>query len=273
VWLNGQVYVGGGFDTEVGPSYTINCYNPVNNLWNSSPIHTPYCHFAMTTLNNNLLIAGGEDKHYKKTNQVLTIDAGQLKNYTKITTARAYATAVGHQGMLIITGGMDDMYKKLSSTELFDTNNKQWYICSDLPQPHCWLKSAHVDNILYLLGGYNKDGASPAVFTAPLDTLSSHQLKWNTYQDTPWCGSAPVSVQGTNLLIVGGSKKIGNEIASDVYKLNKVSHSWEAIGHIPSARSSSAAVSTTDNRIIVIGGENDKGEDTNTEWIGSCEPQ
>ena len=128
-----------------------------------------------------------------------------------------------------------------------------------------------VDNILYLLGGANKDGYSPAVFTAPLDTLSSHQLKWNALQDTPCCGSAAVSVYGTHLLIVGGYK--ARRCTSDVYKLNKVSHRWEAIGNIPPARSRSAAVSTADNRIIVIGGYNYKGEYTNTVWIGSCDPQ
>jgi len=54
-----------------------------------------------------------------------------------------------------------------------------------------------VDNILYLLGGINKDNdASPVVFTAPLDTLSK-QLKWNTYQDTPWCKSTAVSIQSS----------------------------------------------------------------------------
>jgi len=230
----------------------------------------------MTTLNNNLLTAGGRDKHNKKTNQILTMDDGQLNNYTKMTTARACATAAGHQGMLIITGGEDDKGKTLSSTELFDTNIKQWYICSDLPQPLWYLRSVIIDNILYLLRGNNKDGKpSLAVFAAPLDTLSSHQLKWNTHQDIPWCRSAPVSIQGTHLLIVGGGKKIGNEITrtSDVYKLNKISHSWEAIGHIPSTRSSSAAVSIADNRIIFIGGENDYLEYTNTVWIGSCEPQ
>jgi len=209
LWLNGLVYVGGGYETEVyGGSYTINCYNPVNNLWSSSPINTPYCFFAMTTLNNNLPIAGGEDKHYKRTNQILTMDTVQLKKYTKMTTARVCATATGHQGMLIITGGEDDKYKILSSTELFDTNNKQWYICSDLPQPHYRLLSVIVDNILYLLGGVYKCSASPAVFTAPLDTLSSHQLKWKTHHDTPRCRSAAVSIQGTHLLIVGGKKRI-----------------------------------------------------------------
>ena len=267
--------MGGGTETGWKPSYIINCYDPINNSWSSS-INTTYCDFFMTTLNNKLVTTGGEDRSYKKTAQVFTLDAGQLKKYTKMITARSAATAAGHQGMLIITGGVDDNKKKLSSTELFDSNNGQWYKCSDLPQPHSWLQSVIVDNILYMLGGINKDGRySPAVFTAPLDTLSTHQLKWNTHQDTPWCASAPVSVNGTHLLIVGGYKSTGGKdtFTSDIHKLNKVSHSWEAIGHIPSARDVAAAVSTADNRVIVIGGLNDKGGITNTVWIGSCEPQ
>ena len=272
VWLNGLVYVGGGWETGVGASYTINSYDPSNNSWDSS-INSPYCYFAMTLLNNKLLVAGGKDKSGKRTNQVLTMDAGQLKNYTKMITARSRTTATGHQGMLIITGGEDDKYNKLSSTELFDSSNGQWYTCNELPQPHFMLKSAIIDNSLYLLGGCNENSkVSPAVFAAPLDTLSRHQLKWNTHQDTPCFSSAPVVVHGTQLLVVGGSKKTKNGYMrySDVYK---ISHSWEAIGHIPSARSLSAAVSTADNRVIVIGGLNDKGEVTNTAWIGSCDLQ
>ena len=275
VWLNGVVYVGGGIETGGKSSYTINCYDPVNNLW-SSPINTPYCLFAMTTLNNKLLIAGGDDKSGKRTNQTLTMDTGQLKDCTKMITARSQATAAGHQGMLIITGGRDNNGKILSSTELFDSSNGQWYSCSDLPQPQHRHQSVIVDNILYLLGGADQYfDSSPAVFTAPLDTLSRHQLKWNTHQDTPCCRSAAVSVHGTHLLIVGGSKmtEIDYIRYSDVYRLNKVDQSWETVGHIPSARSASAAVSTADNRVIVIGGMTDRRERTNTVWIGSCNPQ
>ena len=149
-------------------------------------------------------------------------------------------------------------------------------MCSDLPQPQSWLKSVIVDNILYMLGGLNKDfNSSPAVFTAPLDTLSRHQLKWSTSKDTPWCWSSPVSLNGTHLLTAGGRNikiRHGFAYTSDIYKLNKITHSWEAIGHIPSARMDSAVVSTGDNRVIVIGGEDDKGNYTNTVWIGSFEP-
>ena len=274
VWLNGLVYVGGGIEAGYKESYIINCYDPVNDSWSSS-INTTYSYFAMTTLNNKLVTAGGWDRSDKRTAQVLTLDAGQLKDHSKMITSRSHATAAGHHGMLIITGGVDDNYKTLSSTELFDSNNGQWYKCSDLPQPHYKLQSVIVDNMLYLLGGINKNGYSPAVSTAPLDTLSTHQLKWNTHQDTPWGCSAPVSVNGTHLLIVGGYKGTGGKttVTSDIHKLNKASHSWEAIGHIPSARCRSAAVSTADNRLIVIGGVNDKNEITSTVWIGSCEPQ
>ena len=281
VWLNGVVYVGGGttFKQEeklslvsLKPLYIINCYDPVSHLW-SPPIDTPQCYFAMTTLNNKLLIAGGQTGRIR-TNQVLIMDAGQLKNYTKLITARSLAVAAGHQGMLIIAGGYDNNKKILSSTEIFDSNNGQWYTCSDLPQPHYWLQSVIVENILYLLGGVNNiDGNSVAVFTAPLNTLSRHQLNWNTYQDLSWCRSFPVSINGKHLLIVGGIKKDDLVRSSDIYKLNKVTHSWEVIGHIPLARSLSAAVITADNRLIVIGGRNDKDKYTNTVWIGSCEPQ
>ena len=278
VWLDGLVYVGGGYEAGVGESYKIHIYDPVKSSW-STPINTPYCHFAMTTLGNDLLIVGGRDKSNRKTTEILALtlqtDASHVpfNNYTNMKTARASPVAVSHQGILIIAGGKDDKDKILSSIELFDSNIKQWRSCSsNLPQRMHWLQSAIVDNTLYLLGGMNKDGDSSAVFTASLKALSKNQLKWQTYQDTPYCQFVPVSVHDNYLLIVGGCKMMGDYYSSDVYVLNKVSHSWETLGSIPSARKSSAAVSTDDNRIIVIGGENDNKEVTSTVWIGSCEP-
>ena len=52
-----------------------------------------------------------------------------------------------------------------------------------------------------------------------------------------------------------------------IYMLNKVTHSWEAIGHIPSARDSAAVVSTANNKVVVIGGRKNNGEATNTVWV------
>ena len=77
-----------------------------------------------------------------------------------------------------------------------------------------------------------------------------------------------------DLLIIGGRQN-AYTCTPDIYMLNKVTHSGEAIGHIPSARDSAAVVSTADNKVVVIGGRSDTGEleATNTVWVGSCESQ
>ena len=273
----GKVYIGGGSEGMVGSlhgtaSYRINVYNLVNNSWSRSPISTSYYYFAMTTLNNQLIIAGGKDRSVKVTNQIFSLDGNHLKEYTRMITPRYLATAAGHQGTLIITGGKDDQSRKLATTELFNSTTGQWYTTSNLPQPHHGLHSVIVENTLYLLGGTNEGGMSPEVFTAPLDTLPSQKLLWSSPQYCPRCHLAPVSIQGRHLLTVGGMKKTGSDYVytSDIHKF---SHSWVVIGQIPSARKGPAAVSVADNKIFAVGGLDDKGFYTNTVWIGSCDPQ
>ena len=84
-------------------------YDPVNPSW-STPLNAPYCQFAMTTLNNNLLIAGGKDNSNRKTDEISMLttqtDAShdQFNSYTKMNKARSSPAAVGHQGMLITAG-------------------------------------------------------------------------------------------------------------------------------------------------------------------------
>ena len=55
--------------------------------------------------------------------------------------------------------------------------------------------------------------------------------------------------------------------SSDVYKLNKVSHSWEAIGHTQSARhSATAGIYIVQLIKYAIGGMDDKEQYTNTQY-------
>ena len=195
---DGKVYIGGGY----GSPYKINIYTFANNSWNPSPISISFNYFALTTLNNQLITAGGMDRSNKVTNKIFSLDGDHLKKYTRIITPRCWATAAGHQGALIIAGGEDDKYKKIATTELFNSTTRQWYSTGDLPLPHSHLKSVIIHNVLYLLGGDNDKGFfSQAMFAAPLDTLSSNQLKWNI-QDTPCTNSFPVSILGRHLLTV-----------------------------------------------------------------------
>ena len=278
----GKVYIGGGDEGGVSKfsrrtvSYRIDIYSPTNNSWSPSPIDTSYHWFAMTTLNNQLITAGGLDRSHEVTNKIFSLDSDHLKEYTRMITPRYSSTAAGHQGTLIIAGGRDNQGRILATTELFNSTTGQWHTTSDLPLPLYDLHSLIADDTLYLLGETNQDHKMPpAVFAAPLDTLFSHKLQWSSQQDTPWCHSAPVSVQGRHLLTVGGMKWTGSAYVytSNIHKFNKVSHSWEAIGQIPSARRAPTAVSIADDKIVVVGGFDDKGHFANTLWIGLCEPQ
>ena len=71
--------------------------------------------------------------------------------------------------------------------------------------------------------------------------LSSKNLKWDSHLITPWNRSTPVSLQGRELVVVGGRRKkeTGNHNyahTSDIYVLNKITHNWDVAEQIPSPR-------------------------------------
>jgi len=276
VVYKGKIYIGGGNEPGSKPSHRIDVYHPTENYWSPSSINVPYHWFAMTILNSELLLAGGEDRSSNITNKVFLLDSSnQLKDYTMMITSRCLATAVGHQKNLLVAGGKDSNYQPLSSTEVFDSITGQWYATGDLPTPHCSLQAAVADNTVYMLGGASQGSrSSPKVLTASLDTLRNKTLKWESYLSTPWNRSTPVSIQGKRLLVVGGRKKIGDHNAhtNDIYLLNKMNRSWEAVQQIPSPRDAPVVVNMAD-KFIVIGGVDEGGQFTNTLWIGSCKPQ
>lgn len=272
VWLNELVYVGGGYESDQHGSHRIHIYNPVEDSW-SSPISSPQSLFAMTVVDDYLIIAGGEDKTCKITNKLLVMDDDQLKEYATLRTPRKLATAFGHEKMLIIVGGENERHVKLSTTELLDINTEQWHICSPLPSPHYWLRSVILDNTVYLLGGLDKDGNhSSIVFAASLETLSSHQLKWTSSTNTPWCSSAPLCISHSCLVVVGGVKdtnettKSKDKLTTNICHLNKLNCDWEVIGDIPLIRHAVAAVSLI-NGIIIFGGNNTTRQCTDNVWI------
>ena len=183
-----DLVIGGGFEGRSADnyqnSYRLDVYNLTTNQWSHSPITTPYCAFAMTVLDDKLVIAGGATKDYEDVKKVLVLNAGQWKG-CEIPTARYNATAVGYHSILIVVGGgfkAQGKWTRISTTELLDTTNGCWYTCNNLPSPHQQMKAAIMNDKLYLLDGYtshnNDFKPSPQVFVASLGTLSTHQLNW-----------------------------------------------------------------------------------------------
>ena len=272
VLLGGSVFVGGGIEgTSIDNnkfSYRLDVYNLTTNQWSSSPITTPYRSFAMTVLDDKLVIAGGTTKNADVVKKVLVLNAGHWKDYSEMPTARHSATAVGYHSMLIVVGGgikVEGKWTRLSTTELLDTTNGCWYTCNNLPSPHQQMKAVIMNDKLYLLGGADKDfKLSPQVFAASLDNLSTHQLNWQSAPTTPWCTSAPIVLYNKFLLTVGGRQQ---SVTSEVNVFNSSTGQWKHLSNIPAARSVPAVVGVSDN-IIVIGGRTNDDKYSNTVWIG-----
>ena len=276
VLLGGVVYVGGGIEgrsiNDYQHSYRLDVYNLTTNQWSPSPITTPYCHFALTVLDDKLVIAGGATKNNEDVEKVLVLNAGQWKDYSEMPTARQSATSVGYHSMLIVVGGgimVEGKWTTLSTTELLDTTNGCWYTCNNLPSPHQQMKAAIMNDKLYLLGGFDKDGKpSPQVLVASLDTLSTHQLNWQSAPNTPWCLSAPVVLYNKFLLTVGGWQQ---SRTSEMCIFNPSTGQWKHLINIPAARNGPAVVGVADNNILVVGGATNEAKDSNTLWIGIFE--
>ena len=280
VLLGGSVYVGGGFEgrsnDDYMASYRLDVYNLTTNHWDPSPITTPYCDFAMTVLNDKLVTAGGATKNDETVKKVLVLNAGQWKDYSEMPTGRYCATAIGYYSMLIVVGGVckvEDKWTALSTTELLDTNNGSWYTCNNLPSPHLQLNLAIMNDKFYLLGGSDGDfKLSLQVYIGSLDTLSTHQLNWQSAPNTLCCSSAPVVLYNKFLLAVGGRQP--SDVTSQtcvVCTLNPSTGRWKHLTNIPEASSGPAVVSTGDKMIVIGGVSNKNTEYSNSVWIGVFE--
>ena len=266
VLFNEAIYVGGGNYDNKDDQYRINIYHPDINKWDDA-IDTPHKGFAMTVLVDKLIIVGGVRRvSCKATNKLLVLEHGQWKDYTQMPTARYCTSVVSHQSLMIVMGGVNTEQHKLRTTELLDNTTGQWFTCDDLPRPLACLQSVIVGDILYILGGVGDDGKdSKPVYAAPLDSLSSHQLKWQQLTDTLLSGSAAVNLNNKYLLAVGG---VAMHDAVCVLKRENSSTSWESIGSLPTIHYGTSAVSLA-NQIIVIGGMDDKKCRHKTVTIGT----
>ena len=192
--LQGSIYVGGGSEEsyyvqrkdDYQNCHKLNVYNLTTNQW-SYPITTPYSWFALTVLENKLIIVGGIAKKFGIVKKVLLLNGGHWEDYSEMPTARCHPTAVGYQSKLIVIGGATERRARSisSKVELLDCTTGMWHICNSLPSPHCELKAVVADDKLYLLGGFDDTGSSSQVITASLDTITSYKLNWQSLPNTP----------------------------------------------------------------------------------------
>ena len=201
-------------------------------------------------------------------------------------TKRAYTVTLNTGANLIVAGGVGGAY--LTTVEVMDIEKSQWMTAADLPQKMWGASGTLCSDNIYLLGGAGEKNVNlSTVFTCSVNNLlescksrslisqftnvftlsrlsvtaSSDTGVWKQLADVPVTQATCVSVHGCVLAI--GGKDSDAKPTADIHVYSQVTHAWLPVDRIPSARYSCFAIAH-DNKIFVIGGNNDKGMPTST---------
>ena len=159
----------------------------------------------------------------------------------------------------------------LSRVEILDTTEqRQWYHAASLPHPLSEALPATIGNMLYLLGGYTKGGASTKVLTACVDEMIISEVfsqpasasapptpsPWQSLPDTPLIDSTALAFNGA-LLAVGGGRWPDS---SAIYHYQPSSRRWIKAGEMPTERSLCTCTVLPSGDLFVAGGAGVCGE-------------
>ena len=214
----------------------------------------------------------------------------RLKN---MSTKRYSAAAVSNEEVLIVTGGFSNG-RPLSSVEIMDIENEQWYIASKLPRALHRHSAALCGNIVYMLGGKDSSGSTTSVFQSSLSVLLLRAFSASQESSTdatahtsiaigsPWKSACSIPLSFTSSLLVqsasSGNKKLvafggydsdRKQRLSDVHVYDPTNDSWLQVGAMLSPRSSCILAMLSNDSVIVVGGKNRLGLLSSTVEIGS----
>ena len=177
----------------------------------------------------------------------------------------------------------------LKTVEVLNTETREWHTAADLPQPLTYSSLTLCGDLVYLLGGFNKDKvAINSVYSCSLTSLlsstgstslggrlvstltqSSKISPWNRVADLPVYSSTAVSLHG-RLLAIGGEDSKG-EPTTAVHMYQPTTNSWEVISHMTTPRSVCLSAVLPDNQLMVVGGYISTYEKTDSVELASIE--
>ncbi len=259
-------------------------FDSATTVWAMLP-DCPRSYFALAIVNGLLTAIGGETPEripVSSLSSLMDEDSavdGEAspkwwQHFPSMPTKRSFPTAITADIYLIVAGGGSSWVPgsgNLTTVEVFNTCDLQWFIASSLPRPVRGASAAVCGDSLYLLGGWGDIGRT--VFMCLLDhlllsciqvpqlmhtecltlsTVAHPHCLWSTVACVPASHSACASLDG-QLVSVGGQNSRGLP-DSGIYGYQPETNSWEVIGHIGTPRYHCLAVEASSGRLLVVGG-------------------
>ena len=264
VMVQGIVYVCGGWAFSDYDDYIIMEYDTHSGKWDRLPPYYSLLNFAMTAINNQLVLVGGEDQ--KRWSKLLVVWRTDSKNWTHpypdMPTTRSYASAVTYDKWLIVAGGFSGDGTRLSTVEVMNIDTKQWYTGTPTPTAFTHMKTAIVGDLWYLMGG--DDGSSKAtdkvynvslpVLISQVNTTQRDPQIWKCISGLGLHYSTPLSISGS-LLALGGRIMDKREAVTTINHYQPETEEWVKVGDLPSPRCKCTCSVINNGEVLVTGGE------------------
>ena len=256
--------------------HNIYAYHISSSNWSTIPDCPHMGGFAIAVIDGVLTTVGGFGYDTKNTNKLFSLTrAGSRRKWTEkfppMPTKRFSMAALCIGTALIVAGGSDDSYKHLKTVEVLNTETQQWHTAPDLPEPLIMSSLTLCGDLIYLLGGFNKDGETNAAFFCSLSSFlfsavskslgerlistlkrSSKVSIWNRVADLPVTLSASVTIYGRLLAICGYDSD--SKPTTAVHTYQPTTNSWEVISHMITPRYKCSAAVLCGNQLMVVGG-------------------
>ena len=247
-------------------------YDILSSNWSPIPGCPTYDGFAITVIDGLLTVVGGYGGG-KGTNKLFSLSGegrGRrwIEKFPSMPTKRYGVSALCTGTALIVAGGNDNKHHTSKTVEVLNTETRHWYTAPNLPQPLSDSSLTLHGDLVYLLGGYEKDIAGTnSVYCCSLSSLllftNSKLLGerlvgtltsvWNRVANLPVRHSTAVTLHG-QLLAIGGVNS-DNKPSTAVHMYQPSTNSWEVINHhMTTPRSLCLAAVLPDNQLMVVGG-------------------
>ena len=152
----------------------IYAYHIPSSNWSTIPDCPHMIGYAIVVIDGVLTTVGGFGENTKLFS--LTGEGSRKKwteKFPPMPTKRFNVAALCTGTALIVAGGCDYTLKSLKTVEVLNTETQQWHIAADLPEPLTWSSLILCGDLVYLLGGLGKDGATNSAYSSSLSSILS----------------------------------------------------------------------------------------------------